>query len=169
MINWPTFKTQSHDTPSWEGNKPTETTLSFHQSRTKTTIAGMKPTETPRRFHQSQTKTTIPGMVIVTLALTAHLCHGEKLSAQRCATLISVTKTSYSEPQSNQVALHTPPFAMVVIKAAHCWPHSRTHTHTKTFEIQPTTQRRPTSSDGLQIQKLESQALCQHPYGTSNY
>ena len=115
-IHWPT-----HKTPSREGNKPTET---------------------PRRFHRSQTKTTIAGMVIVTLAFTAHLCHGEKLSAQRCATLRSVTKTSCSKPPSNQVVLHTPPFAMVVIKTARCWPHSRTQT-----------QKRPTSSDELQIQR----------------
>jgi hypothetical protein len=125
-IHWPT-----HKTPSREGNKPTKT---------------------PRRFHQSRTKTTIAGMVIVTLAFTAHLCHGEKLSAQRCATLRSVTKASCSKPPSNQVVLHTPLFAMMVIKTARCWPHSRTHSHPKTFEDKQTTQKRPTSSDELQVQ-----------------
>ena len=69
-----------------------------------------KPTETPRRFHRSQTKTTITGMSIVTLAFTAQLCQGKKLSAQRFATLIPVTKAGCSKPPINQVVLHTPLF-----------------------------------------------------------
>ena len=97
MINWPTFKTKSHKTPSREGNRPAET---------------------PQSFHRSWIKTTSASMVTVTLALTAHICHGEKLSAQYCTTLRSVTKTSSFH--SNQVALRSPLFTMVDIKAEHC-------------------------------------------------
>ena len=35
MINWPSFKTQSHKTPSRESNKPTKVLQIFHQSRIK--------------------------------------------------------------------------------------------------------------------------------------
>jgi hypothetical protein len=86
------------------------------------------------------------------LALIAHLCHGEKLSDQRYATLRSVTKASRFKPSSNQVVLHTHFFAMMAIKTARCWSHSRSHSHAKTFDDKPTTQKRTTSSDELQIQ-----------------
>jgi len=35
MINWPSFKTHSHKTPSQEDNKPTKVLQTFHQSRIK--------------------------------------------------------------------------------------------------------------------------------------
>jgi hypothetical protein len=131
MINQPTFKSQSHETPSREG---------------------YKTTKVPQSFHRSWIKTTSASMVIITLALTAHICHGEKLSAQRCTTLKSATNTNYSKPYSKHVALHFPLFTMVDIKTAHCWLHPHTHTQTSTFENQPAAQRGPTSSDGLRIQ-----------------
>jgi len=91
-------------------------------------------------------------MVIVTLALIAHLCHGEKLSDQRYATLRSVTITSSSKSSNNQVVFHTPLFAMMAIKISRCWSHSCSRYHAKTFYDKTTTQKRSTSSDELHIQ-----------------
>ncbi len=125
-IHWPT-----HKTPSREGHKPTKE---------------------PRRFHRSRTKTATIGMVIVALALIAHLCHGEKLSDQRYATLRSVTTTRCSKSSSNQVVFRTPLFAMMAIKISRCWSHSCSRYHAKTFYDKPTTQKRSTSSDELHIQ-----------------
>ena len=127
----PTIRWPAHKTPSKDGHKP--------------------PKE-PRQFHRSRIKTTTISMVIVTLTFIAHLCHGEELSDQRYATLRSVTKTTSFEPSSNQVILHSPPFAMMAIKTARGRSHSRPHSHAKTADDKPTTQKRTTPNDGLQIQ-----------------
>ena len=132
LLYWlPTIHWPAHKTPNQEGHKSTKE---------------------PRRFHRSRTKTTTIGMVIVTLAFIVHLCHGEKSSDQRYATLRSVTKTALFKPSNNQVILHTPLFAMMAIKTARYWLHSRSHSHAKSFDDKPTTQKRTTSSDELQIQ-----------------
>ena len=89
--NWPTFKTQSHEIP---------------RGRTKLTKA-------PRSYHRSQIKTASANMVTITLAFTAHICHREQLSTQRCPTLRSTTKTNSSKPHSKQVAFNSPLFMMV--------------------------------------------------------
>jgi hypothetical protein len=47
-----------------------------------------------RSSHQSRIKTTSENMIIITLAFTAHCCHGEQLSTQLCTALKLITKTN---------------------------------------------------------------------------
>ena len=120
MTNWPTFATQSHETPSGEGT-------------------GL--TKVPQRYHQSQIKNTSANIVTITLVFTAHICHGAQLSTQRCSTLRSTIKTNLPKPHNKQAAFNAPLFMMVDTKTVHCWPYSHTHTQTKTFGNQSSTQR----------------------------
>ena len=113
--NWPTFKTQSHKTPKRKDNEQTKA---------------------PQSYHQSQIKTAIANMVTITLAFTAHMCHGEQLSNQCCPTLRSTAKTNSSKPHSKQVAFNSPLFMMVDTKTSHAYPYFHNHTQTKTFENQ---------------------------------
>ena len=47
-----------------------------------------------RSSHQNQVNTTTANMFIITLAFTAHCCHGEQSSTQLCTALKLVTKTN---------------------------------------------------------------------------
>ena len=141
MINWPTFKTQSHETPSGEGTGPAKV---------------------PRSYHQSRIKTTSANMVTITLAFTAHIGNGEQMSTQHCQPWRSNTQTNFSEPHNKQVAFNSPPFKVVDTKTGHCWQHklpqeatttyAHTHTLTNTLEIQMSTQGGLTSRDGFRFQ-----------------
>ena len=119
MINWPASTTQSHETPSGEGTGPAEV---------------------PRSYHQSRIKTTSANMVTITLAFTAHICNGERMSTQHCPTLRSNTKTNFSKPHNKQVAFNSAPFKVVYTKTGHRGQHkllreattTYAHTHTRT-------------------------------------
>ena len=117
MINWPTFTTQSHETPSGEGTGPAKA---------------------PQSYHRSQIKNTSANMVTITLAFTAHISNGERMSTQHCQPWRSNTKTSFSKPHNEQVAFNSAPFKVVDSKTGHCGQHkllreaTTTYTHTCT-------------------------------------
>ena len=102
--NWPTLTTQAPQTPSGEG---------------------IGQAKVPQCSHQNQIKTTSANMITITLAFTAHICHGEQLSTQCCPELRLTTKTNFLESHNKQVAFNSLLFMMVDTKTVHCWKLTR--------------------------------------------
>ena len=118
MINWPTFTTQSHETPSREDTGPAEV---------------------PQSYHQSQIKKSSANMVTITLAFTAHVCNRERTSIQHYPALRLNTKTSFYEPHNEQGAFNSAPVKVVDLQTGHYWQHKLSQEAT-TAHAHPQTQ-----------------------------